>query len=74
MKFNALILGKIWEQENTLFFSSNLNAICFHGVRFSSPLALDEVMLNMLRDHMYYVVGGKHVKISSPIGTLLILH
>ncbi len=52
----------------------NLNSICFNAVRFSSPLALDEVMLNMLRDQMYYVVGGKNVKVSNPIGILLMLH
>jgi hypothetical protein len=67
-------LGENLRARKHIFLSSNLNSICFYGVRFSSPLALDDVMLNMLRNHMYYVVGGKHVKVSSPIGTLLMLH
>jgi hypothetical protein len=52
-------------------FSPYVNPNYFCEARFSSSLASNEILLNILKDHMSWTINGNHVSVSSLIEMFL---
>jgi hypothetical protein len=57
-----------------LFSNPNVDQRYFDGAEFLGPLATNEMMLNIMKNHMFQDINGNHVKVSSSIEMLLIVH
>jgi len=49
------------------FFNLEVNPCYFYGIKFSDPLAPNEIMLNIIKVHMFWKIVGNQIKVLNPI-------
>ncbi len=54
---------KIKELKDASFSSLNVDLRYFCEIEFSCPLAPNELMLDIFKNHVYWAVSGNHVKV-----------
>jgi hypothetical protein len=73
VKSNVFVSRKIKRLKDASFSSLNVDLCYFCEIEFSSPLAPNELMLDFLRDHVYWAVSGKHVNVLNLIEMFLMV-
>jgi hypothetical protein len=63
VKSNVFVSRKIKELKDASFSSLNVDLRYFCEIDFSSPLAPNELILDIFKNHVYWAVSGNHVKV-----------
>jgi hypothetical protein len=73
VKSNVFVSRKIKKVKDASFSNSNVDLCYFCEIEFSSPLAPNEVMLDFLKDHVYWAIRGNHVRVFNLIEMFLMV-